>query len=82
VAAYARERRWGFRAEFTEEDDGALLMWGTVRGVEGIVRELLGWQRYVEVLGGPELRTRIAEEVSAMTAIYTETSRTPARSGA
>ncbi|MBW3624682.1 MAG: WYL domain-containing protein [Armatimonadetes bacterium] len=70
VAAYARERRWGFRAEFDEGEDGTLVMRGEVRGVEGIVRELLGWQRYAEVLGGPELRARMAEEVKAMAALY------------
>lgn len=72
VTAYAKERRWGFRAEWEGREDGSLVMRGTVRGVEGIVRELLGWQRYVEVLGGPELRTRMAEEVRAMAALYEE----------
>jgi predicted DNA-binding transcriptional regulator YafY len=74
VAPYARERRWGFRATFTESDrgDGSIVMRGVVRGVEGIVRELLAWMRHAEVLGGPALRTRMAEEVRAMAALYAE----------
>lgn len=70
VADYARERRWGFGVEFDEQEGGYLLMRGTVRGVEGIVRELLGWQRYAEILGGTELRRRMADEVKAMAALY------------
>jgi predicted DNA-binding transcriptional regulator YafY len=70
VAPYARERRWPFRASFEEQGDGSVVMRGTVRGAEGIVRELMTWQRHAEVLGGPELRARMAEEVAAMAAVY------------
>jgi predicted DNA-binding transcriptional regulator YafY len=72
VAPYAQERRWGFQATFTESDrgDGSILMCGVVRGVEGIVRELLAWMHHAEVLGGPALRTRMADEVRAMAALY------------
>lgn len=78
VALYARERRWPFQARFEECEGGALLMCGTVRGTEGILRELMTWQRHAEVLGGPELRARVAEEVAAMAALY---SGCPRRSG-
>ena len=70
VAAYARERRWGFSTNFEEPGDGSLIMRATVRGVEGIVRELLTWQRYAVVLGGPELRLRMADEARAIAALY------------
>jgi predicted DNA-binding transcriptional regulator YafY len=70
VAAYARERRWGFHATFEEVGDGAVVMRGMVRGTEGILKELMTWQRHATVLGGPELRRRMAEEVRAMAALY------------
>jgi predicted DNA-binding transcriptional regulator YafY len=72
VAPYARERRWSFKTTFTEDADGATIMRGMVRGTEGILRELLGWMRHAEVLGGPELRARMADEVAAMAALYTD----------
>jgi predicted DNA-binding transcriptional regulator YafY len=70
VATYAKERRWPFKAAFEEKDDGAVIMRGEVRGVEGIARELLTWQRHAEALGGPELRARMAEEALAISALY------------
>jgi predicted DNA-binding transcriptional regulator YafY len=86
VAPYARERRWGFAVTFEECDrgecdrpgddrrppPGSIIMRGVVRGVEGIVRELLAWMRHAEVLGGPALRARMAEEVRALAALYAE----------
>jgi predicted DNA-binding transcriptional regulator YafY len=73
VASYARERLWPFKASFEEMGDGSLVMRGAVRGVEGIARELLTWQRHAEALGGPELRERMAEEARALAALYAET---------
>jgi len=75
VAPYARERRWPFRASFEERPDGSLLMRGTVRGTEGIIRELMTWQRHAEILGGHELRDRMAEEIAAMAALYSPRTR-------
>jgi predicted DNA-binding transcriptional regulator YafY len=72
VAAYARERRWSFRATFEEDAQGCVVMRGMVRGTEGIVKELMTWQRHATVLGGPELRARMAEEVRAMALLYAE----------
>lgn len=74
VAAYARERRWGFQATFEETDagDGSIVLRGKVRGTEGIVAELLSWQRHARVLGGPELLSRMAEEVRAIASLYAE----------
>jgi predicted DNA-binding transcriptional regulator YafY len=70
VATYARERRWGFRTTFEEAPGGSVVMRGVVRGTEGILKELLTWQRHARVLGGPELRARMTEEVTAMAALY------------
>jgi predicted DNA-binding transcriptional regulator YafY len=74
VAPYARERRWGFQAviEDSSRGDGSVILRGVVRGTEGIVRELLTWMRHAEVLGGPELRARMAEEVRAMADLYSK----------
>ena len=72
VAPFARDRRWPFAAVFTEPDppDGSVVLQGQTQGVEGIVRELLSWRRHVTVLGGPELRTRMIEEIHAIAALY------------
>src|SRR5579871_3018589 len=70
VAPYARDRTWPFDATFTNEEDGGVILQGKVRGTAGIVRELLSWRRHAVVLGGPELRARMAEEVQAMAAHY------------
>lgn len=72
VAAFARERRWPFEATFTLTPEGGVLLHGVVQGVEGIVRELLSWRRHAVVLGGPELRARMQEEIQAMSRHYTE----------
>lgn len=70
VAAYARDRRWPSTLHISAESDGGALLTGTVQGVEGLVPELLRWRRHARVLGGPELRARVAEEVQAMAALY------------
>jgi predicted DNA-binding transcriptional regulator YafY len=72
VTPYARERRWPFTAQFQDDGDGSVIMRGEVRGVEGIVRELLTWQRHARVLGGPELKARMAEEARAISALYAD----------
>lgn len=72
VAAAARDRKWPFAAAFTDESDGSVVLRGEVQGLDGIVRELLTWRRHAIVLGGPELRARMAEEVAAMSALYAD----------
>jgi predicted DNA-binding transcriptional regulator YafY len=75
VAPWARDRKWPFEATLTDEPDGGLILRGQVRGLHGIVRELLTWRRHAVILGGPELRSRMAEEVRAMAALYADTER-------
>ncbi|HZO88727.1 MAG TPA: WYL domain-containing protein [Chthonomonadaceae bacterium] len=74
VAPFARARRWPFAARITEDPavPGAILLRGQVRGLDGIVRELLSWRSHAQVLGGPELRARMAQEVQALAALYAE----------
>jgi predicted DNA-binding transcriptional regulator YafY len=75
VTPWAKDRQWPFDVEYTAEADGGVIMRGQVRGLEGIVRELLSWRRHAVVLGGPELRARMAEEVQAMAAHYADTEK-------
>lgn len=70
VAPYARDRIWPMPVTFEEGPEGSIRMRGRVRGVDGLVRELLSWRRHVVVLGGPELRRRMEEEVQAMAILY------------
>lgn len=72
VAAYARDKQWPPTLSTRLETDGSLLLTGAVRGVEGIVPEILRWRRHAEVRGGPELRARMAEEVRALSALYAD----------
>lgn len=69
---YARKRRWPFDATFEPQPDGGVVMRGRVRGLDGILCELLSWRRLAVVLGGPELRERMAEEIRAMASCYSE----------
>lgn len=70
VAAYARTRQWPAGLSLTSDAGGAVRLIGTAAGVSGLVPELLRWRRYCRVLGGPVLRTAMAEEVHAMAALY------------
>ncbi|HZO89350.1 MAG TPA: WYL domain-containing protein [Chthonomonadaceae bacterium] len=73
VAAYARERRWGFTPTFENQEDGSVILRGVARGTDGILQELLAWKRFAQVLGGPELRAAMQQEIRAMVALYEET---------
>lgn len=53
---------------FRDEPNGALLLTGTTQGMEGLLVELLRWRRHAHVVGGPELRARMTEEIRAMAA--------------
>lgn len=72
VARYVRDCQWPETLTVEVRSDGGALLTGTVRGVDGIVTELLRWRRHARVLGGPELRARMAEEVRAIAVLYTE----------
>ena len=72
VALYARERQWPPGLTAREEADGSVLLAGRLQGVEGILPEILRWRRHAEVLGGPELRAGMIEEIEAMAALYSE----------
>lgn len=70
VASYARDRQWPDTLRLRAEPGGTVRLTGVVQGVDGLLVELLRWRRHVLVLGGPELRARMAEEVRAMAALY------------
>lgn len=70
TARYARRRNWEFPHALAEEPDGALLLSGTVRGLDDIRKELLTWGRHVEALEPPELRESLLKEARALVALY------------
>ncbi len=70
VALYARDHRWPDGLILTMQDDGAARLQGQVQGAAGIVSELLRWRRFCRVDGGPELRSKMAGEISAMADLY------------
>jgi predicted DNA-binding transcriptional regulator YafY len=70
AAPYALDRRWPESLSIRRREDGSALLTGTAQGEEGILPEILRWRRHAEVLGGPELRARMAEEIRAMAATY------------
>ena len=72
VAAYARDHRWPEGLALTPQADGSARLTGAAQGADGLVAELLRWRRHCRVVGGPELRARMAEEVRAMAALYQE----------
>lgn len=72
IAAYAADIRWADTLHLEPQSDGALLLTGAVRGADGILVEILRWRRHAHVLGGPELRARVTEEIEAMAALYAE----------
>lgn len=72
VAAYAADIQWPETLQLSPQPDGSVLLTGTVRGLDGILVEILRWRRHAQVLGGPELRARIGEEIQAMAAHYVE----------
>lgn len=70
VTPYVLDRRWSPSLSLESQEGGTVLLKGTVLGLDGIVPEILRWRRHAEVLGGPELRERMAEEVRALAAMY------------
>lgn len=70
AAAYAADRQWPPTLRLERRPDGSARLTGAVQGLDGLLVELLRWRRHAEVLGGPELRARMAEEIRAMAALY------------
>lgn len=70
IARYARLRNWPFAHTLTEQPDGALLLSGTVRGLDDIRKELLSWGRHACVVEPAALRDAILAEARAITALY------------
>lgn len=70
VAAYARDKQWPDGLAISSRDDGSALLTGVALGTDGILPELLRWRRHARVLGGPELRRCIVEELKAMAELY------------
>lgn len=70
VRRYVRAKQWPSTLAAHDQADGSVLLTGTVRGVEGMTNEILYWRRHAHVLGGPELRAAMAEEVRHLTALY------------
>jgi len=73
VARSASEHRWRFKAEFVDGEDGSVTLHGSVRGTDGIIRELISWRSHVEVIGGAELRRAMREEVLNVARMYADT---------
>lgn len=72
ITPYVRDQQWANTLRLRTETDGAIRLTGTVQGMDGLLVEILRWRRHAEVLGGPELRARITEEIQAMAALYAE----------
>jgi predicted DNA-binding transcriptional regulator YafY len=77
LARWARRRRWTFRHTW-EADGDALILRGTVSGLEEIRSQLLSWGANVEVLEPLELREQMRAEAQAMAALYGEEGATEA----
>ncbi len=72
IARWARRRKWPFRhtLEADKQNKDALILRGTVSGLEEIRSELLSWGARVEVLEPPELRRQMRAQAQAMAALY------------
>jgi predicted DNA-binding transcriptional regulator YafY len=73
IARWARRRVWEFPHTLTDQQDGALLLSGTVRGLDDIRKELLTWGRHAEVLEPAALRDALLAEARALVALYEPT---------
>ncbi len=78
VASYAHDYRWPPGLITDALPGGSVRLHGLLAGgMDGMVTELLRWRRHADVRGGPELRTRMAEEVDAMAALYKSPENVP-----
>jgi len=83
VAAYALARRWPSGLSCVSTGDGTARLTGTVQGLDSITAELLRWRRFAQIHGGPALRARMQEELTAMLALYAPpVSETPTKTPA
>ncbi len=71
IARWARRRKWPFRHTL-EADGDALLLRGTVSGLEEIRSELLSWGASVQVLEPSQLRQQMRAQAQALAALYAE----------
>jgi len=71
LARWAKRRRWPFRHTL-EADGDALILRGTVSGLEEIRSQLLSWGAAVQVLEPAELRQQMRAQAQAMAALYAE----------
>lgn len=72
VARYALRQSWPDGLTITGEADSAARLTGLALGTSGLVREVLRWRRFAKVIGGPELRAALREEMDAIQALYPE----------
>ncbi len=70
VAPYALALRWPEGLLLTSQPGGGARLHGDVRGMDGLVTELLRWRSEVRVVGGQVLLARITEEIRQMAALY------------
>lgn len=72
IARWARRRKWPFRHTFEADkhDSAALILRGTVSGLQEIQSELLSWGATVQVLEPPKLREQMRAQTQAMAALY------------
>ena len=69
-ARWARRRNWEFPHTLTDQEDGAVLLCGTVSGISDIRKELLAWGRHARVLKPAELRDAMLDEARALVSLY------------
>lgn len=75
VARYALRRRWSETLRIAAQPDGSASLTGQIpsgSALEAMVAEVLRWRRWATVRGGPELLCAFHDELSAMTALYSE----------
>jgi predicted DNA-binding transcriptional regulator YafY len=77
TARWAKRRMWEFPHTLAEQQDGTLLLSGTVRGIDDIRKELLAWGRHARVLEPASLAVAIREEACAIAALYAPDEKIP-----
>jgi predicted DNA-binding transcriptional regulator YafY len=70
VAARVAETRWHPSQRTEVAPDGSLLWRATVTGILEVRSWILGWGADVEVVGPPDLRAWVAEQVARAAATY------------
>lgn len=70
LARWARRRAWEFPHNLTDQPDGAVVLRGTVRGMDDIRKELLTWGRHACALEPEALRESLLTEARAIAELY------------